>query len=60
MPSVGEAPVAELGRRLRYHPNFKTSNGVNVNFIEKLSESEIRVRTYERGVEVLCTYRAEH
>lgn len=52
VPSVADAPVAELGRTLRYHPNFKPSNGVNVNFIERLSASEIRVRTYERGVEV--------
>ena len=43
-------PVYELGRKIRYSDAFK-ENGVNVNFVEPLSNNAIFVRTYERGVE---------
>lgn len=42
--------VYEEGKSIRNSPEFITE-GVNVNFVEKESESEIYVRTYERGVE---------
>jgi|Deesub1362B_J571_1020462.scaffolds.fasta_scaffold00051_102 diaminopimelate epimerase len=36
-------------RSIRYNPIFP--NGTNVNFVSVLSKNEIRIRTYERGVE---------
>ncbi len=42
--------VYEQGRAVRYSDNFK-KEGINVNFVERLPDSGIFVRTYERGVE---------
>jgi diaminopimelate epimerase len=42
--------VFNKGRELRNEPVFEP-NGINVNFVEQLSDDEIMVRTYERGVE---------
>lgn len=42
-------PVTELGRELRYHPDFYPQ-GTNVNFYQE-TDDEIILRTYERGVE---------
>ncbi len=47
--NIDELPVAELGRLIRYHNDFKP-DGVNVNFVE-LKNHKIFIRTYERGVE---------
>ncbi|AYO58853.1 diaminopimelate epimerase [Chryseobacterium sp. 6424] len=38
------------GNKIRNSPTY-SAEGINVNFTEALSESEIFVRTYERGVE---------
>ncbi len=41
--------VVEEGRRIRYNGNYP--EGINVNFIALGATQEIRLRTYERGVE---------
>ncbi len=38
------------GRQIRYSDRF-SQEGVNVNFLETVSDNELKIRTYERGVE---------
>lgn len=45
-----EFPVLNEGRLIRNSDKFK-KDGVNVNFVQSISDSSIFVRTYERGVE---------
>ncbi len=47
---IEQCAVVEQGKILRDH-KINGDSGVNVNFVEILGESEISVRTYERGVE---------
>jgi diaminopimelate epimerase len=47
---VDELDVKKEGKLIRYSPLFK-DEGINVNFVEKLNDNTIFVRTYERGVE---------
>lgn len=47
---VEHFPIVEKAKDIRYGDTFK-QEGINVNFVEKLSDREIYVRTYERGVE---------
>ncbi|HEX4499280.1 MAG TPA: diaminopimelate epimerase, partial [Thermoanaerobaculia bacterium] len=47
---LGDAPVRELGRALRYHPVFAPA-GTNVNFVRFPARDRMEIRTYERGVE---------
>ncbi|RLD22982.1 MAG: diaminopimelate epimerase, partial [Bacteroidetes bacterium] len=42
--------VVQLGKELRFSQEF-APNGSNINFVEKVTEGKIKVRTYERGVE---------
>src|SRR5690606_18970140 len=48
--SVHDLDVYAEGREVRYNERFEAV-GTNVNFVERLSEDTIYVRTYERGVE---------
>lgn len=47
VPDVDTAPVHALGDHIEHHPAFP--NRVNVEFIQVLSRSHIRQRTWERG-----------
>jgi diaminopimelate epimerase len=44
-----QAPVEELGRPVRYHKEY--SKGTNVDFVEIMDRDNVKIRTYERGVE---------
>jgi diaminopimelate epimerase len=44
-----EVMVASLGNEVRHHEHFEPA-GTNVNFVQLIKPSRIRVRTYERGV----------
>jgi diaminopimelate epimerase len=48
--SLETAAVDELGREIRFHSRFAPA-GTNVNFVQVTGDRNIRVRTYERGVE---------
>jgi diaminopimelate epimerase len=50
VPDADRAMVQQLGAEIRYHEHFKP-RGTNVNFVQVLGPNQIRVRTYERGVE---------
>lgn len=40
----------EIGPEIRHHDEFKPK-GANVNFVELIDDANIKIRTYERGVE---------
>ena len=48
--NVDHAPVEELGRVLRYHKEF-SPDGTNVDFVTVVDRQNVKLRTYERGVE---------
>lgn len=48
--SLDEINIELWGSVLRYHPDFAPA-GANVNFVDVFPPNELRVRTYERGVE---------
>lgn len=50
VPDADRAMVQTLGPEIRRHPHFGP-RGTNVNFVQILGPNEIRVRTFERGVE---------
>lgn len=47
---VSEVDVYSKGKEIRNSEPYK-KDGINVNFVEKISDDSIYVRTYERGVE---------
>jgi diaminopimelate epimerase len=48
--SINELDVVIKGREIRNEKKI-SSNGINVNFVQVINNSCIKVRTYERGVE---------
>ncbi|MDX5478892.1 MAG: diaminopimelate epimerase, partial [Cyclobacteriaceae bacterium] len=48
--NVNEYPVVQTGSEIRYAAQY-APKGTNVNFVTPISQNEIQVRTYERGVE---------
>ncbi|MCX7918898.1 MAG: diaminopimelate epimerase [bacterium] len=48
--TLDDLDVVNLGRELRYHPEFQPA-GTNVNFVKCENKQTLRIRTYERGVE---------
>jgi diaminopimelate epimerase len=50
VPDADKAMVQNLGAEIRYHRHF-APRGTNANFVQILGPNQIRVRTYERGVE---------
>mgnify|MGYP001169311466 FL=1 len=48
--NIDKLNVNNEGRLIRYN-NYYKKDGVNVNFIEKISNDNFKIRTYERGVE---------
>ncbi len=49
--SVENINLLEKGRALRYDERFSPYNGCNVNFVEEISANNLKIQTYERGVE---------
>ncbi len=47
---VDRVAVEQLGRMIRYHSAFG-DKGTNVNFVQVLDKNNVKIRTYERGVE---------
>lgn len=48
--NIGQVPVSEWGKIIRQHRLFKPA-GTNVDFVSKIDQHTIAIRTYERGVE---------
>lgn len=48
--NTDDLDVKNVGKSIRYNDFFK-NEGVNVNFVEKVSDNVFKIRTYERGVE---------
>jgi len=50
LEEIEKVDVLKTGRAFRYHTHFAPS-GTNVNFVRLEKDSQLSVRTYERGVE---------
>jgi len=50
VPDVADVPLLEWARPLRSHPHFGPP-GANVDFVTRLPDGRVAMRTYERGVE---------
>jgi diaminopimelate epimerase len=49
--NVDAVDVVGEGRRLRHLAEFEKTGGTNVNFLARMDDNSIGVRTFERGVE---------
>jgi len=49
---LNSTDVARVGKAIRYNETYK-SKGINVNFIEPIDQSSLKIGTYERGVEAV-------
>lgn len=49
--NVDEVDIIPQGRAIRYDKRFDFAFGVNANFVQVVSENNLKIRTYERGVE---------
>ena len=47
---LGKIDIDSIGRSIRYHKRFKP-RGTNADFVEIVDDKNIKMRTYERGVE---------
>lgn len=47
---ITQVPVDKLGSEIRHHALFSPA-GTNANFVQKNSDNQIAIRTFERGVE---------
>lgn len=47
---LDQYPVLEEGQKIRWSANYQPG-GTNVNFIEPISSHQLKIRTFERGVE---------
>lgn len=47
---IKKISVNTLGRQIRHHEQFSPA-GTNANFVQKNSDNQIAIRTFERGVE---------
>jgi diaminopimelate epimerase len=47
---IDSVDIVKMGRKIRNGDSYK-KEGINVNFVEDLNVKNIRIRTYERGVE---------
>ncbi len=50
VPDIERVMMQQLGPEIRQHPYFGPK-GTNVNFAQRLGPNQVRVRTFERGVE---------
>lgn len=50
MTNIDGLDIVHEARKIRYNEEFKEL-GINVNFVEIIDSNQIKVRTYERGVE---------
>jgi diaminopimelate epimerase len=48
--NISQIDVEKIGKKYRHHQAFQPW-GTNVNFVEILDKSNLKIRTYERGVE---------
>ena len=48
--NIEDVNVKEAGHGIRFHETFAPA-GTNVNFVQKVGDKALKIRTYERGVE---------